>query len=165
MGLLDIVGQLAGGALNEYPFDQAAQAAPSGALAGGLAAMFKSDQTEAIGQLVGQLFAHSDPQQRAGALNQILATLGPVAASALAGGALGKVLSPGATSVTADQAAALSPEVVGQIVDHADQSHGGGVADTLASFYAEHAGLIKTLGGVAVTVAMAHMKERSTQQS
>lgn len=164
MGLLDIVGQLAGGLTPDQHFDQVAQAAPAGALAGGLAAMFKSDQTDAIGSLVGQLFANSDPQQRAGALNQILAALGPVAASALAGGALGKVLSPGATAVTPDQAAALSPAEVGQIVDHADQSHGG-VADALAGFYAEHATLIKTLGGAAMVVAMAHLKERTTSQS
>ena len=44
--------------------------------------------------------------------------LGPVAAASLGGGVLGSVMSPGASQVTPDQAARLSPEQVQAVVDH-----------------------------------------------
>ncbi|MDC8787213.1 hypothetical protein [Roseateles koreensis] len=34
-----------------------------------------------------------------------------------------------------------------------------GIADELASFYAQHSGLIKTLGGAALAIAMPKMKD------
>lgn len=159
MSLFDILGQVASGALGEQHFDQIAQSASPDLLGKGLSAMFQSDQTPAIGQLVGQLFGNSSGNQQAGMLNQILATLGPVAASALAGGALGRVLSPGTTQISPDQAAALSPSEVGQIVDQAQQAHPG-IADALGSFYAQHSALIKTLGGAALAVVMVQLKDQ-----
>ncbi|RQO55398.1 hypothetical protein DBR47_21325 [Paucibacter sp. KBW04] len=39
-----------------------------------------------------------------------------------------------------------------------------GIADELVSFYAQHTGLIKTLGGAALAIAMSMMKDRMTQQ-
>jgi hypothetical protein len=53
--------------------------------------------------MVGQMFGNSNGQQQAGMLNQILATLGPAAASALAGGVLGRALAPGSTQITPDR--------------------------------------------------------------
>src|SRR5438477_8971640 len=67
-----------GGAANqgqvEQHFNQVAQAAPPADLAGGIAAMFKSDQTPPFGQLVSQLFGNSSPDQRANLLNNLLAS-------------------------------------------------------------------------------------------
>jgi hypothetical protein len=92
-------------------------------------------------------------------LNQLLSTLGPAAAAALAGGALSKIMSPGATQVTPEQAAKMSPEQVQAVVTHANDAHPG-IADQLGGFYAQHSGLIKTLGGVAMLVAMTQMKDK-----
>jgi hypothetical protein len=38
-----------------------------------------------------------------------------------------------------------------------------GIADELAGFYAQHSGLIKTLGGEAPAIAMAKMKDHLNQ--
>jgi len=159
MGLLDILAQVASsGMASDQHFDEVAQGVPGNVLAGGLAAAFRSDQTPDIGSMVGQLFGNSNGQQQAGMLNQILATLGPAAAASLAGGLLGRVMSPGSQQITPDQASELSPEQVQEVVTHAHQAQPG-IADELAGFYAQHAGLIKTLGGAALAIAMVKMKD------
>jgi len=163
MGLLDILSQVVGGsAVSGDHFDQVAQNAPTDVLAGGLAHAFRSDQTPDIGSMVGQMFGNSNGQQQAGMLNQILATLGPAAASALAGGVLGRVMAPGSAQITPDQASQLSPQDVQDVVNHAHQTDPG-IADQLAGFYAQHSGLIKTLGGAALAVAFAKMKDHVAQ--
>jgi len=44
-----------------------------------------------------------------------------------------------------------------------NQAHAAqpGVADEIAGFYAQHSGLIKTLGGAALAIALAKMKEHA----
>jgi len=163
MGLLDVLtSALSGGGSTAQKFSQVAQSVPGNVLASGLAAAFRSDQTPDIGQMVGQLFSNSNPQQRAGMLNQILATLGPAAAASLGGGVLGQIMTPGSSQVTPEQASQLSPQQVQQVVEHAHQSNPG-IADELASFYAQHSGLIKTLGGAALAIAMVKMKDHLSQ--
>jgi hypothetical protein len=159
MGLMDILNQVVGGGtVSDRQFDQVVENAPADVVAAGLAGAFRSDQTPDIGQMVGQLFGNSNGQQQAGMLNQILATLGPAAAASLAGGVLGRVLSPGANQVTPAQASQLSPKDVQDVVEHAHQNNPG-IADQLAGFYANHSGLIKTLGAAALAVAMTKMKD------
>ena len=121
MGLLDsILSQVAGsGQVSGQQFDQVAQAVPSNVLADGLAHAFRSDQTPAIGDMVGQLFANSNGQQQAGMLNQIIAALGPAAAGSLAGGVLGNAMKAGGGQVTPAQASQLSPEQVQAVVNQA----------------------------------------------
>jgi hypothetical protein len=163
MGLLDILTQVvSSGTVSDEHFDQVAKNAPTDVLAAGLASAFRSDQTPDIGQMVGQLFGNSNGQQQAGMLNQILATLGPAAAASLGGGVLGRVMSPGSSQLTPAQASQLSPQEVQQVVEHAHQTNPG-IADELASFYANHSGLIKTLGGAALAIAMAKMKDHVSQ--
>ena len=104
MGLLDILTQaLSSGSVSDQHVDQVVQNAPTNVLAAGLASAFRSDQTPDIGQMVGQLFGNSNGQQQAGMLNQILATLGPAAAASLAGGVLGRVMSPGSSHLSPAQ--------------------------------------------------------------
>src|SRR5215472_7713177 len=67
-------------------FDQVAQAAPQNVIADGLAAVFRSDQTPAFGNLVSQLFSNSTGEQKAGILNQLVASVGPSALAQFAGG-------------------------------------------------------------------------------
>ena len=162
MGLLDSnLSQVAGsGQVSGQQFDQVAQAVPSNVLADGLAHAFRSDQTPAIGDMVGQLFANSNGQQQAGMLNQIIAALGPAAAGSLAGGVLGNAMKAGGGQVTPAQASQLSPEQVQAVVNQAHAAQPG-VADEIAGFYAQHSGLIKTLGGAALAIALAKMKEHA----
>lgn len=163
MGLMDILNQvIASGNASDQHFDQVAQNVPSNVLADGLAHAFRSDQTPAIGAMVGQLFGNSNGSQQAGMLNQILATLGPTAAASLAGGVLGRVMSPGGSQITPAQASQLSPQQVQDVVEHAHQTNPG-IADELAGFYAQHSGLIKTLGGAALAIALAKMKDHVSQ--
>lgn len=164
MDLMDILNQVAAsGNASDQHFDQVAQGVPSDVLASGLAHAFRTDQTPPIGNMVGQLFGNSSGQQQAGMLNQILATLGPAAVASIAGGVLGRVMAPGAQQITPAQASQLSPQQVQDVVNHASQVEPG-IADQLASFYAEHSGLIKTLGGAALAIAMARMKDNLSQR-
>ena len=163
MGLLDILNQvMASGQASDQHIDQVTQDAPKDVLATGLAHAFRSDQTPDIGAMVGQLFGNSNSTQQAGMLNQIVAALGPAAASALAGGLLGKMMS-GGSQISPAQASQLSPQQVNDIVADAHQTNPG-IADALGNFYSQHSGLIKTLGGAALVIAMAKMKERMTQR-
>ena len=163
MGLLDILQQAIGGnGSPEAHLDKVTQQASTDEVGAGLAAAMRSDQTPPFGDMVGKLFGQSSPQQQAGVLNQILATLGPAAASALAGGVLGRMLQPGQTQVTPDQASQLSPAQVTEIAAHAEQQHAG-VIDEVSRFYAQHSGLVKTLGGAVLAIALAKMKENATR--
>lgn len=161
MGLMDLLQQVAGNALGGggQHFDQIAQQASPDLLGHGLAEAFRSDQTPPFGNMVGQLFGQSNPGQQAGVLNQIIAAVGPAVLAGVAGGAIGKMLQPGSTQLTAEQASQLSPEQVREIAAHAEQ-HSPGVIDQVGRFYAEHPTLVKTVGGAALAIALAKMKDR-----
>ena len=162
MGLLDILQQAIGGGDASAHVDQVTQHASTDEIGAGLAASMRSNQTPPFGDTVGKLFGQSSSTQQAGVLNQILATLGPAAGSALAGGVLGRLLQPGQTQLTPDQASQLSPAQVTEIAAHAEEQHAG-VIDEVSRFYAQHSGLIKTLGGAALAIALAKMKENATR--
>jgi|SRR5579862_7803645 len=164
MGLMDMLTQAVSGSGGAQQFEQIARNAPPDVLAKGLSAAFASDQTPAIGNMVGQLFGQSNGAQQAGLLNQLLGALGPAVMGGLAGGVLGRVMSPGQTQITPEQASQLSPQQVQDVVNHANEVHPG-VADQLGQFYAQHRGLINTLGGIAATVAMMKMKDHLSGQS
>ncbi|MEC5211779.1 hypothetical protein RCH06_000312 [Polaromonas sp. CG_9.5] len=168
MGLMDLLQQALNGNSNsnsntngnnnaETHFDQVAKQASPDQMADGLAATMRSKDTPPFSEMVSRMFGQSSPTQQAGLLNRILTALGPTAAAALAGGALGKVLPAGQSQVTPEQAAQLSPAQVSAIAGEAEQTHPG-VVDQVSQFYAEHSGLIKVLGGAALAVALARMK-------
>jgi hypothetical protein len=146
--------------VNEH-FDQVAQAAPSSTLADGLAAAFRSSSTPGFGEMLGGMFSQSNGEQKAGILNQLLVSGGPALLSQLggAGGGLAALLG-GGSQLTAQQASQVSPEVVQQLAAHAEKSNPS-VIDKASAFYSEHPALIKTLGGAALTVAMAKMAEKT----
>jgi hypothetical protein len=139
-------------------FDQVAQVAPRNVIAEGLAAAFRSDKTPAFGNLVGNLFSQSSGEQKAGILNQLLASAGPGVLAQLAGGATSLPGSAG-QQITPDQAQAVSPEVVQQLATHAEKSDPS-IVDKASAFYAQHSTLVKTLGGAALTIALAKVAER-----
>ena len=149
-------------------FDQVAQNASPSTLSQGLAAMFHSDQTPSFGQSASQLFGQANPNQQAGMLNQLITGMGPVVLSSLlsgAGGAaiasvLGKSAGNSTEAITPEQASQLTPEQVQQMADHAQQNNPS-IVDHMSDFYAQHSGLIKTLGGAALAVALAKMADGS----
>jgi len=146
-------------------FDQFARTAPQSAVAEGLSAAFRSDQTPPFGQMLGQLFGQSNGQQRAGILNTLISALGPTVMSQIlsrgGGGASGLagILGGGQQEVTAEQAAQVSPEVLQQVAHEAEQKDPS-VIDTISNVYAQHPTLIKTLGGAALTIALAKIANR-----
>ena len=160
MSLMDILMQVASGNVKspDDHFDQVAQHAPADLMGQGVSEAFHSDQTPPFGEMVGQLFGQSSGSQQAGMLNQILAAVGPMAMAGLAGGALSKMMAPGATQITPDQASRLTPEQIQEIASQAKQQEPG-IVDRLGSFYAEHPTLVKTLGGAALAIAMNKMNQ------
>ena len=167
MGLLDILQQYAGAASPPADqahahFDEVARQVPASDLGSGLAAAFRSDATPPFGQMVGQLFGNSNPQQQAGLLNQLVQSLGPAAIGSLGGGVLGRILgsSAGAApTITPEQASQLSPADVGTVAAHAEK-HDPGIVDRVGSFYAQHPTLVKTIGAVALSALMGHLNSR-----
>ena len=159
MGLLDILTQaVSAGSSNAQSFEQAAQGVPADILSKGLAAAFQSNETPAIGEMVAQLFGNSNGHQQAGMLNQLLGALGTGAVPAL----LGSIMPADGDKITAEQASQLSPLQVQQVVDEAHQADPG-IAGEIANFYAQHASLINSLGGAALSIAMVKMKDHLNQ--
>jgi hypothetical protein len=165
-----LLSQFAGGGAAASPdhFEQVAQNASPDLLSQGLSAMFRSDKTPPFGEMAGQLFDRANPNQQAGMLNQLLGSMGPTVLASLLGGAGGGALSGilgqlthsggGPVAVTPEQASQLTPEQVQQIASHAEQ-HSPGIIDKMSGFYAEHPGLVKTLGSAALTIALAKMAQ------
>lgn len=141
-------------------FDQVAQNAPPGMIAEGLSAVFRSNQTPAFGSLVSNLFSQSNGEQKAGLLNELISSVGPGTLANIAGsGVLAGLLGGGANQVTAAQAQSVSPEMVERLASHAENADPS-VVDRASSFFAQHPTLIKTLGGAALSIALAKVAER-----
>lgn len=174
MSWLDSVGQLlkqytSGGAaaapapdVHEH-FDQVMQAAPRSAVAEGLAAAFRSDQTPAFGQLVSTLFTNSNVDQKAGLLNQLISSVNPATLTQILSGAgLTGLLGGAGAQLSPDQAQKVSPEVIQQLAAHAEKTSPS-IIDSLSNFYAQHGALVKTLGSGVLAVALAKIAERQRQ--
>jgi hypothetical protein len=171
MGLIneitDVLKQYTGGSaqvpsnVNEH-FEQVANSAPTGSIADGIAAAFRSDQTPPFGQMVSSLFGQSNGEQKAGMINQLVASLGPGALSQLAGGgALAGLLGAGQGAITPAQAQSISPDVVQQLAAHAEKADPS-IVDKASAFYAQHPTLVKTLGGAALSIALAKVAQRQS---
>jgi len=155
-------------------FDQAAMNTPPDILSGALASMFRSDQTPDFGQMAGQLFGQSNPNQQAGMLNAILASLGPAVLGSLLnrsggsggalgglGGLLGQLTGGGSGSVpqlSPAQASQVTPDEVQILADHAEKTNPS-IIDQLSDFYAQHPTLVKTVGAAALSIALAKIAE------
>jgi hypothetical protein len=162
MGLGNLMGALesmAGGSGNvEQAFSQVAANAGQGGLAGALSHAFQSDQTPPFGQMVGSLFGNSNPDQKAGLLNQLAQSVGPQLMASGALGNLGNLLGSG-SQITPEQAAQVSPEEVQQAAEHA-QAHNPSVVEEASSFYAQHPTLVQGLGAAALGLMMSHLSKR-----
>jgi hypothetical protein len=165
MGLLDILQQYTDPARAptdrvEEHFDQVARQSDPRDLGNGVAAAFRSDSTPPFGQMIGDLFGRSDPQQRAGILNQIVQSVGAGGLASIAGGILGRVL--GGTggnapaTITPEQAARISPADATVIAEHAEKKDPT-IMDRAGEFYAQHPDLVKGLGAAALAIALGRM--------
>ena len=133
---------------------------PTDVLTKGLSAALGSSATPAAGAMISQMFGASSPEQRAAMLNQLASALGPAAGSVLGGvfGGQSAAANGAAPTITADQASQVDPQQVQVAVTQAQQ-HNPGILDSLSGFYAQHPGLVKTLGGAALAIAMAKISE------
>jgi hypothetical protein len=136
-------------------FQQVSRSAPQNLVAGGISQAFRSDQTPPFPQLVASLFSHSDPRQRAGLLNRLLSSVEPGVLSGISG-LEGLPFLMGKSAVTPDQ---VSPEQVQQIAAHAERQNPS-IVDEVSSFCAQHPGVMKAAGGLAVTIALRHILRR-----
>jgi len=168
MGLMDILEKYENRATAPDPatvqshYDQVAAQAPPEVLGQGLGDAFRADSTPSFGDMVGQMFGKSDPQQRAGVLNNLLRSAGPGLASVLGGGLLGRLAGQGsgaAPQVTPQEASQVTPDQVKVIANHAEQ-HDPSILDKVGGFYAQHPQLVKTLGSAAVAIALAGVSNR-----
>lgn len=165
-------GGAGGGNLSQAndDFDRVAQNAPPDVLARGVTGALRSDQTPPFPQMVSQMFGQSNPNQRAGMLNQLLATLGPTVMASLANrggglGGLGGLFGGGnaPTQVTPEQASQVSPEEVRELAEKAEQENPS-IVDRMGDFYAQNPTLVKAIGGAALAIALGHMAQNMRRQ-
>jgi len=139
-------------------FQEVTQAAPQGVVADGISQAFRSDQTPPFSEMVSKLFSNSDPNQRAGLLNQLLGAIGPRALASIPGLAgLSSMLGGG--NVTPVQATQISPDQVQKMAAHAEGQNPA-VVDQVSGFYAKHPQVMKAVGGLALSIALQHMLKR-----
>jgi hypothetical protein len=131
---------------------------PQDTLADGLAHAFKSDETPPFEKMVSGLYGQSNPEQKAGLLNQLLGSLGPGAAQTLGSagglGALGGLLQ--SKNVTPQQAQQIPPQAVETIAQQA-ASKDPTIVDKAAGFYAQHPTLVKGIGVAALGLLMSRI--------
>ncbi|QBE63072.1 hypothetical protein [Pseudoduganella lutea] len=160
----NLLQQYIGGAIDparaEQDFPQAAQQAPRASVAQGVTEALRSDQTPPFAQMVSQMFGRSDPQQRAGMLNQLLANVSPAMLTALAGGIGNLFGQNGQPQVTPEQAEKITPQQVEEIASTAEQ-HNPGIVDRIGDFYAEHPQLVQALGGAALAIVLGKIAQAS----
>lgn len=137
-------------------FEQVAQSVDSETVGQGIAAAMRSGDTPPFAQMVSQLFASGSGDQKMAMLNTLLSSASPEQRAQLL------ALVPGlggATTVTADQAAKVSPAAVQTVAQHVEQ-HNASIVDRMSALYAEHPTLVKTLGTAAMMIAMRTIAER-----
>jgi hypothetical protein len=147
-------------------FDRLSRLAPSEQVSEGLAEAFRSNQTPPFASMLSQLFGHSPADQKTNVVNTLIATLGPALVSQL-------LARHGATQAATELQkgnSKISPEVAERIPSKSIEAVAAeaekkdpSVVDRISKFYAEQPALIKTLGGLALTVAMARVAQRQTQ--
>jgi len=159
---------------NDDDFDQVAQHAPPAVMSQGVAEAFRSDRTPPFPSMLGQMFGRSDPNTRAGILNQLIAAAGPALLSGMLsrgsgssvggglGGMLGGLMGGGAAGaaqapqITPEQAAQVPPEAVEELAREAERKNPD-IIDRVSDFAAQNPTLVKGLGAVAVGIALKHL--------
>jgi hypothetical protein len=132
-------------------FDQVSKTVDPSALAEGIVAAMRSDETPPFSQLVSQLFSNGSADQKATMLNAILGAA-PQLRQLVPGLGSGGTVNP-------QQATTISPDTVQNLAHQAEQ-HNPSVVDKLSSVYANHPTLVKTLGTAAMAIAIRKVTEK-----
>ena len=163
-------------------FDLFAQKAPPAAVSEGLSAAFRSDQTPEFAHMASQLFGRGSGSQRAGMLNLLLATVGPMVVQQILarrqrgtasgpaqqgggmGGGLGDILGnilrgDGPPKVTPEVAEQVTPQEIEEIAREAEKKDPS-VIDRISEVYAQQPQLLKVLGGAALAIALGRMAQK-----
>lgn len=146
----------------EADFDRVSQVAPPEHLSEGLAEAFRSPQTPPFASMLSHLFGRSPATQKSNLLNTLVGALGPALMSQLlakhGASRAASELQDGTkvSAEAADQVPASSVEAVAAEAEKKDPS----IVDRISKFYADQPALIKTLGGLALTVALAKVAQR-----
>lgn len=129
-------------------------------MARGVTEALRSDQTPPFPQMVSQLFDHSDANERAGMLNQLLSGISPALLGSLGGGVIGNLFrgNDAPAAISAEQAAQLTPQQVQQIAEEAEKENPS-IVERMGDFYAEHPTLVKTIGGAALAIILGRVAE------
>jgi hypothetical protein len=143
----------------QQDYEQAAQAVPSSHLADALTEAFRSKETPPFGQMLSNLFSKSNPDQRAGILNQLLSAAGPAAVSSGVLSNLAGLLRGGSANVTPEQAKQVSPDAVQQLAEQAEKQNPS-IVDQAGRFYSQHPKLVQALGAGSLALIMSHLSKR-----
>jgi hypothetical protein len=143
----------------QQDYQQAAGTVPSSHLADALSTAFRSGETPPFAQMIGSLFNNSNPDQRAGILNQLLSAAGPSVLGSGTLGSLGGLLREGNGKVNAEQANQVSPEAVQQLAEHAEKQNPS-IVDQAGRFYSQHPKLVQALGAGSLALIMSHLSKR-----
>ena len=157
-GLGDLVKQFSGGATGEQ-LNQVAGSVPQSTVASGLAEVFRSSDTAPFAQLASQLFSNSNGTQQASVLNSLVAAVGPEVLAKVTGSSnspLASLLAGNQAPITPEQAAAIKPEDIQTLAEHAEKADPS-IIDKLSELYAAHPQLIQGLGAAAVAIALKHI--------
>jgi hypothetical protein len=140
----------------------------------GVAEAFRSDRTPPFPNMLGQMFGQSDPNTRAGILNQLIAAAGPALLSGVLGRGSGSSMGSGlggmldgllgggaaapaqAPQITPEQASQVPPEAVEELAREAEQKNPD-IINRVSEFAAQNPTLVKGLGAVAVGIALKHL--------
>lgn len=139
-------------------FMSVAKAAPSQVMADALAHAFRSDQTPSFPEMALSLFQGSNPEQKAGLLNQLIGSVSPSALASIPG--LSDLVTGPGQPITAEQADQITAEQARQAAEHAQRANST-IVDQVSRFYAAHPTAVKALGTAVVTLVMQHIARRS----
>jgi hypothetical protein len=131
-------------------YDQVARTLPPTALADGLSQAFKSDQTPPFPSMIANLFGRSNPDQKAGLLNTLLARLNPSQRTE----ALGAIPVATTGSASPTDAQHVTPEQAEKLAAQAER-HDPSIVDQASKFYAQHPQLVKNVGAAALALLLA----------
>jgi hypothetical protein len=147
----------------EQDYDEVAKHAPREDLASGLAEAFRSPQTQPFPNMLGQLFANSNPSMKSNILNTLLATVGPQVLSSIlarhAGSGAPAELGVGRRELDAREADQIPPAVVEEMAEQAEKQNPS-IIDHVSDFYAQHPTVVKGLGAAALGIALSHLAKQ-----
>jgi hypothetical protein len=143
----------------QQDYEHVAETVPSSHLADALSEAFRSGETPPFAQMLSNLFANSNPDQRAGILNRLLSTVGPGVLASGALGSLGGLLRGDNPRVSTEQANQVSAEAVQQLAEHAEKQNPS-VIDQAGRFYSQHPKLVQALGAGSLALIMSHLSKR-----